>query len=216
MKGAIIGDIVGSSYRDKNTFSYNFPLFTKESQFGNITSYSISIADSLLQDKPFTQVPECVNVLTVLSSLGLSNLSPQMAFDKVSKVTTEYTLPSSIAYTIILRRLKKYRDKSLVSSALIESLGKRWVKKIPKVGERVEEAQDILSLSAYLFLLSNTFVDSLRLAVSYGGNSPMVASVVCSIAEAFYGVPENLWIMFKKYLPESMLQTIDQFYNSLY
>ena len=42
------------------------------------------------------------------------------------------------------------------------------------------------------FLESTDFEDALRTAVSLGGDSDTLAAITGSIAEAFYGVPENL------------------------
>lgn len=42
------------------------------------------------------------------------------------------------------------------------------------------------------FLESTGFEDALRTAVSLGGDSDTLAAITGSIAEAFYGVPENL------------------------
>ena len=42
------------------------------------------------------------------------------------------------------------------------------------------------------FLESTDFEDALRTAVSLGGDSDTLAAITGSIAEAFYGVPEEL------------------------
>ena len=42
------------------------------------------------------------------------------------------------------------------------------------------------------FLESTDFEDALRTAVVLGGDSNTLAAITGSIAEAFYGVPENL------------------------
>ena len=42
------------------------------------------------------------------------------------------------------------------------------------------------------FLESTSFEDALRTAVSLGGDSDTLAAITGSIAEAFYGVPEEL------------------------
>ena len=42
------------------------------------------------------------------------------------------------------------------------------------------------------FLESTDFEDALRTAVSLGGDSDTLTAITGSIAEAFYGVPENL------------------------
>lgn len=53
MKGAIIGDVVGSVYEYNNTFDYNFPLLTEESIFTDDTICTVAIADALLNKKNY-------------------------------------------------------------------------------------------------------------------------------------------------------------------
>ena len=52
------------------------------------------------------------------------------------------------------------------------------------------------------FLDGNDFEDCIRNAISIGGDSDTIACITGSIAEAFYGVPENIRQEVMKYLPE--------------
>ena len=54
MKGAIIGDVIGSVYEFNNTFDYNFPLLTEESTFTDDTICTVAIADALLNNKNYS------------------------------------------------------------------------------------------------------------------------------------------------------------------
>lgn len=47
MLGAIIGDIVGSDHEFNNTYDYNFPLFTPDSDFTDDTICTIAVADAI-------------------------------------------------------------------------------------------------------------------------------------------------------------------------
>ena len=53
MLGAIIGDIVGSTYEFGNTRDYNFVLFPKGSTFTDDTICTIAIADAILKGIPY-------------------------------------------------------------------------------------------------------------------------------------------------------------------
>lgn len=53
MIGAIIGDIVGSTYEFHNTFDYNFNLFPKGSSFTDDTVCTIAVADAILKGIPY-------------------------------------------------------------------------------------------------------------------------------------------------------------------
>ncbi|MFO7828911.1 MAG: ADP-ribosylglycohydrolase family protein [Bacteroidales bacterium] len=53
MIGAIIGDIIGSTYEGNPTKNYNFELFTPGMVFTDDTVLTIAVADALLHKKPF-------------------------------------------------------------------------------------------------------------------------------------------------------------------
>lgn len=53
MIGAIIGDIIGSTYEFNPTKDYNFELFTKGMTFTDDSVLTIAIADSILKEKAF-------------------------------------------------------------------------------------------------------------------------------------------------------------------
>ena len=53
IRGAICGDIIGSSYEWHRTKDYNFKLFTKFSEFTDDTVCSIAIADAIVSGTPF-------------------------------------------------------------------------------------------------------------------------------------------------------------------
>ncbi len=56
----------------------------------------------------------------------------------------------------------------------------------------VESCQETVPQAMTAFLESTDFEDALRTAVSLGGDSDTLAAITGSIAEAFYGVPEEL------------------------
>lgn len=65
------------------------------------------------------------------------------------------------------------------------------------------------------FLESENFEDAIRNAVSLGGDTDTVAAISGSIAEAFYGIPENLKKECRSRLPEDMNDVIDRFESVL-
>ena len=56
----------------------------------------------------------------------------------------------------------------------------------------VESCQETVPQAIAAFVESMDFEDALRTAVSLGGDSDTLAAITGSIAEAFYGVPEDL------------------------
>lgn len=66
----------------------------------------------------------------------------------------------------------------------------------------------------YCFLISNSFEDAIKTAVSIGGDSDTLAAITGAIAEAFYGVPKNIENAAKKFLDENLIETLHQFKQS--
>lgn len=60
------------------------------------------------------------------------------------------------------------------------------------------------------FYESVSFEDTIRTAVSLGGDTDTNAAIAGSFAEAFYGVPDDLWEMAKTYCTEDILDVVAQ------
>lgn len=54
---------------------------------------------------------------------------------------------------------------------------------------------------------------AIRLAVSYGGDSDTLAAIVGGMAEAYYGVPDDLREKAERYLTDEMLYVLYDFRN---
>lgn len=65
------------------------------------------------------------------------------------------------------------------------------------------------------FLEATDFEDALRNAVSLGGDSDTLAAIAGSIAEAFYGVPDEFICECQTRLPVDMLEVLRQFNGAL-
>lgn len=60
------------------------------------------------------------------------------------------------------------------------------------------------------FLESNSFIDSIRNAISIGGDSDTIAAITGSIASAYYGIDEELINKAKEYLDDYLLNIINE------
>ena len=74
-----------------------------------------------------------------------------------------------------------------------------------------ETCQGSVPEAIIAFLESENFEDAIRNAVSLGGDTDTQAAIAGSIAEAFYGVPQNLIEKCREYLPQEFLSVIDKF-----
>jgi ADP-ribosylglycohydrolase len=63
------------------------------------------------------------------------------------------------------------------------------------------------------FFEADSFEDTLRLAISLGGDSDTIACIACGIAEAYYGIPEELVEFALSKLDYRQVRLIEDFYK---
>ena len=80
----------------------------------------------------------------------------------------------------------------------------------------VESCQETVPQAITAFLESADFEDALRTAVSLGGDSDTLAAITGSIAEAFYGVPEELRQECRKRLTPELAEILHEWEGTLY
>ena len=61
------------------------------------------------------------------------------------------------------------------------------------------------------FLEGNSFEEAVRLAVSLGGDADTQAAIAGSIAEAFYGIPDEIVSAAQHFIPEPMKEQVERF-----
>ena len=69
--------------------------------------------------------------------------------------------------------------------------------------------------SIYAFLISNSYEDAIRTAISMGGDTDTMGAITGSIAGAYYGVPDNLKKQAYRYLDGTQLKVLYDFDNYL-
>ena len=65
----------------------------------------------------------------------------------------------------------------------------------------------------FLFLQSNNFEDSIRKAISIGGDTDTIACMVGGISEAYYGIPRKLRNIALELLPEDLRNIVINIYE---
>ena len=75
----------------------------------------------------------------------------------------------------------------------------------------VESCQETVPEAITAFLEGESFEDVIRTAVSLGGDCDTLTCIAGSMAEAFYGVPEELKDACRKRLPEDLLGVLRRF-----
>ena len=78
-------------------------------------------------------------------------------------------------------------------------------------GKFDETCMDAVPLSFYLLSQASSFEDAIRLAISHGGDSDTIEAIVGSIAEARFGIPQEMKEKALSYLPDDMKDIWKQF-----
>ena len=71
-------------------------------------------------------------------------------------------------------------------------------------GKFDETCMDTVPLSFYILSKATSFEDAIRLAISHGGDSDTIGAIVGSIAEARFGIPQEMKEKAISYLPDEM------------
>ena len=110
---------------------------------------------------------------------------------------------------IIFDRLAKYYYPELNTPELsYENLLKNygW-----KYGSGSVSCQSSVPQALACFHASTDFEDAIRTAISIGGDSDTIAAMVGGIAEAYYGIPDNIATHAKIFISNEFLKIIDDF-----
>ena len=79
----------------------------------------------------------------------------------------------------------------------------------------VESCQETVPEAITAFLEGEAFEDVIRTAVSLGGDCDTLTCIAGSMAEAFYGVPEELKAECRNRLPEDLLEVLRRFEETM-
>ena len=75
----------------------------------------------------------------------------------------------------------------------------------------MESCQETVPEAITAFLEGDSFEDVIRTAVSLGGDCDTLTCIAGSIAEGYYGVPENLKRECRNRLPSQLLEVLKDF-----
>lgn len=69
---------------------------------------------------------------------------------------------------------------------------------------------DSVPQAIFTFLESNSFEETIRNAISIGGDTDTIACIAGSLAESYYGIPQELLEQVKPYLKDYMKELLDK------
>lgn len=73
-----------------------------------------------------------------------------------------------------------------------------------------ETCQETVPQAIECFLESTSFEDAIRMAISLGGDSDTIGAITGAIAEAYYGVPEEIKVKALAYLDDELREIFDE------
>lgn len=141
--------------------------------------------------------------------------------EEVKKETYKATIPShnhqesilcaeAVATSIFLLRngiskeeLKEYIEKNYFKLDYdLEKLRRNY--------KFSSKSIDSVPQAIYTFLESNSFEETIRNAISIGGDTDTIACIAGSLAESYYGIPEKLLEQVKPYLKDYMKELLEK------
>lgn len=90
------------------------------------------------------------------------------------------------------------------------------IKKEDVINRFDETCQGTVPVALWIIKESTSFEDAVRKAVSLGADADTLGAIVGSIAEAVWGIPEEMKQQIMTYLPEEMHQVMTLFYNHIH
>ena len=262
MKGAIIGDIIGSVYEFSNIDTKDFPLFSGRSDFTDDTVMTCAVAKALLSCKgDFTALtPETITATLQkiakrypnagygarfihwvfsdnpqpynsygngsamrISPVGLVAKTPEEAKDLATKVSAvshnhEEGIKGAVCIAECMVLLKQGSGKEEIRTYVEENYYR-----LDKTCDdyRLEQAgchgAEICQVSVpqaiVCFLESTDFEDCIRNCISIGGDSDTIAAIAGGLAEACYGVPDEIWTQAEQRLDDFLKKIVREFYT---
>ena len=229
MYGAILGDIIGSPYEfDRGSKTKDFPLFSRHSEFTEDTVMTIAVADAFLPVQPEME-DDAIRQRVIMKMQKYGRLYPHAGyggrFRRMARLSVEVTHnhPEGIkgaeatASAIFLARTDstKAEIKAYIEENFRYDLS-RTCDEIRPEYYHVESCQETVPEASTAFLEGQSFEDVIRTAVSLGGDCDTLTCIAGSMAEAFYGVPEELKIECRKRLPEDLREVLQRFDEHLH
>ena len=253
MKGAIIGDIIGSAYEFDNINTKDFPLFSKWCNYTDDSVMTCAVAKALLEpERDVTEILQEVGRRFPLAGYGAKfihwvfsdnpqpydscgngsamRVSPagfladsiEEAKSLSAKVTeVSHNHPEGMkgaectAVCIVLAKQGKSKEEI---KEYIESNYYTLNKTCDdyRIEQGLHHGKEICQISVpqalECFLESTDFEDCMRNCISIGGDSDTIAAIAGGIAEAFYGVPEEIWETATAFMPEYLLEIVEKLY----
>lgn len=128
-----------------------------------------------------------------------------------------YTAVDAVCLAIYYAKKKKPKDyiKRVIEQTCGYDLNFNF-KELQKTNTFTSRAKDSVPQAIYCFLISDDFEDSIRKAISIGGDTDTIASITGAIAENYYGIPQSIKAEAESFISEDMKEVLVEFYSKVY
>ena len=260
--GAIIGDIVGSTYEFAEKIPTKFKLFRSACSFTDDTVLTVAIADALLHGRSFADAIEDWGNRYIYAGFGHSfrewkkrrknnpsatnnskgngcgmrvspigfwakSMDEAMSLAKESAIIT-HNSPEGIAgaqaIATAVFMAKEQRGKEDIKDFIETTFGynlnlsndevRKFIGGLDSAGNTHRErewAENTCPVAITAFLNSCGYEETIRTAISYGGDVDTIACMAGGIAAAYYGVPQEIIDGVAPYLPQDIIDVVNEF-----
>ena len=247
MKGAILGDIIGSRLERSGPKTTDFDLFTTECRFTDDTVLTVAVADAILNQLDYGETIKNYALRYLDADYG--GTFKKWMRDELEEEYSSWGNGSAMRVSpvgwlfndleLVLHEAKasampthghpegvKGAQAIAASNFLARQGGgkediRQYVTENFGYNIRPDYAFDVscagsVPESIIAFLDSKDLIDSIRLAISLGGDTDTQAAMAGSIAEAFYGpVPAPVEDVMNAFLPNELIDVIGLFERAL-
>lgn len=262
MKGAIIGDIVGSKYEfDRGGLTKVFELFDRACcSYTDDTVMTVAVGKALMTagseatpEMIHEAVTRCMRELAIIfpdagyggrfyhwlfftkypkpygswgngSAMRVS--AAGLLYDtmertrEVARATAEVThnhpegIKGAECTAAVMFLARQGASKEEIKEYVVKEFGYNVSESLEQLRRRHrhdESCMDSLPKALVSFFEGKDFEDVIRNAVSLGGDTDTLAAIAGAMAEAYYGVPDDIWQRAKIYIPGDLWDVVCRF-----
>ncbi len=121
-------------------------------------------------------------------------------------VIPSHNTPESIKHATTIALIIFYARQGMTKNDIVSKLNLE-IKK-PNITQFNRTCEDTIDLCLFSIFNSNSFEESISLAISFGGDTDTNACIVGSMAEAFYGISDKLKKQAFKKLPKNFIEIL--------
>lgn len=139
--------------------------------------------------------------------------------EEIEKVVYEYTAVTHNHYEGVKAAQVQVKLIQMALRGMSKQKIEEYAKSQYRIPDRLhkmyfsELSQETMPIAIRAFLDSTSFEDAIRNAISVGGDSDTIACITGAIAEAYYGIPEEIKNKAYEYLDNDMKKLLKQYYS---